>query len=259
MLNWNGMVIKIPRKEIATYSDVELDTPGIYFLFCKEENQKESVYVGEAENILKRLKQHIQDYNITKETYYWQVAICIKGKDLNKTLIRYLENFYCTNIRNYSKYELLTKKSFDKTTLKRAEKAAMSEFIDNVNMLMGTIGYKSYDDTQINHLLVQDNITYFYCTANNSNAKAYLSSEGFVVTKNSKIAKESKSNTFKTGKYKELLDSLIEKHIIENYIFVKDYTFTSPSAAANIVMQSNVSGNKQWKDIDGKELKDYNI
>ena len=34
MLNWNGAVIKLPRKEVATYSDVELDKTGIYFLFC---------------------------------------------------------------------------------------------------------------------------------------------------------------------------------------------------------------------------------
>lgn len=35
MLNWNGMLIKIPRKEVSTYTDVELDKPGIYFLFVR--------------------------------------------------------------------------------------------------------------------------------------------------------------------------------------------------------------------------------
>ena len=67
MLNWNGMVIKVPRKEVPTYADVELDKPGIYFLFCKNDNGEEAVYVGEAENLLKRVKQHIQDYNSDKE------------------------------------------------------------------------------------------------------------------------------------------------------------------------------------------------
>ena len=48
MLNWNGMVIKVPRKEVPTYADVELDKPGIYFLFCKEDSGEDAVYVGDA-------------------------------------------------------------------------------------------------------------------------------------------------------------------------------------------------------------------
>lgn len=49
MLNWNGMVIKIPRKEVSAYGDVGLDTPGIYFLFCKDGEAGEAVYVGERD------------------------------------------------------------------------------------------------------------------------------------------------------------------------------------------------------------------
>lgn len=37
MLKGNGIIIKILRKEISTYSDIELDKPGIYFLFCKNQ------------------------------------------------------------------------------------------------------------------------------------------------------------------------------------------------------------------------------
>ena len=33
----NGMVIKVPRKEVDTYTGAELNKPGIYFLFCKSE------------------------------------------------------------------------------------------------------------------------------------------------------------------------------------------------------------------------------
>lgn len=66
MLNWNGNVIKIPRKKVGNYADQGLDYPGIYFLFCKEDNGQEAVYVGEAENLLLRLKQHIQSHNAGK-------------------------------------------------------------------------------------------------------------------------------------------------------------------------------------------------
>lgn len=74
MLNWNGRVVKLPRKDVAEYSatdeDGKLDVPGIYFLFSVDEEKNECVYVGEAENILRRLKQHIMDYNSEKRKVF---------------------------------------------------------------------------------------------------------------------------------------------------------------------------------------------
>lgn len=256
MLNWNGMVIKIPRKEVSTYADVELDKPGIYFLFCKDDDGNDAVYVGEAENLLKRLKQHIQDYNAGKESYFWQVAVCVKGNDLNKALIKYLENFYCNKIRLSSKYTLLTKKSSPQMTLKRAELASMEEFVDNVNMLMGTIGYKVFEDTTEQ----SKDRTYFYCKSKNgTDAKAYYTDSGFVVVSGSRVATSTSSKTYAESVYKKLYDTLLEQKVIVDGVFVKEYTFASPTAAADVVLQSYVSGNEYWLDAEGKKLKEYNI
>lgn len=256
MLNWNGMIIKIPRKEVSTYSDVELDKPGIYFLFCKDEGNGESVYIGEAENLLLRLKQHIQRNNLGKEKFFWNNAVCVSGKDLNKALIKYLENHYCQQVKLSSKYELLTQKSSPNMTLKRAEQAAMNEFTDNVDMLMGTIGYSILEKSKEVENASQ---TYFYCKSKNgTDAKGYVSENGFTVCKGSKIAESCVSKTFKDT-YLKTLDKLIVNKIIVNFIFEKDYTFGSPTAAADVVLQSNVSGNEYWIDSNGKKLKYYNI
>lgn len=256
MLNWNGMIIKIPRKEVSTYTDVELDKPGIYFLFCKDEGNGESVYVGEAENLLLRLKQHIQSNNAGKEKFFWNNAVCVSGKDLNKALIRYLENYYCQQVKLSSKYELLTQKSSPKMTLKRAEQAAMDEFTDNVDMLMGTIGYSILEKSKE----VDDaSQTYFYCKSKTgTDAKGYVSENGFTVCAGSKIAQKCSSKTF-TDKYSKTLDKLIANKTIENFVFIKDYTFGSPTAAADIVLQSYVSGMEYWIDANGKKLKEYNL
>lgn len=255
MLNWNGMIIKIPRKEVSTYSDVELDKPGIYFLFCKDEGDGESVYVGEAENIHLRLKQHIQSNNSGKEKFFWNNAVCVSGKDLNKALIKYLENYYCQQVKLSSKYKLLTQKSSAKMTLKRAEQAAMDEFTDNIDMLMGTIGYSILE-----HVKEEASTqTYFYCKSKaGTDAKGYVSENGFTVCAGSRIAEKCTSKTF-MDTYSKTLDKLISNKIIINFIFEKDYTFGSPTAAADVVLQSYVSGNEYWIDSNGKKLKDYNI
>lgn len=40
---------------------------------------------------------------------------------------------------------------------------------------------------------------------------------------------------------------------------MKEYTFNSPTAAADVVMRSYVSGPLNWTDSEGKKLKDYDI
>lgn len=259
MLNWNGMVIRIPRKEVDIYTGVELNKPGIYFLFCKSEETGESVYVGEAENLLLRLKQHINDNKNGKEKFFWQTAVCVSGKDLNKALIRHLENYYCQQVKHSSTYNLLTQKSSSNMTLKRAEIAAMQEFSDNVDMLMGAIGYTILEDSAGASGISSDKI-YFYCkTKAGADAKGFYSDKGFTVLPGSKVVENCSSKTFKESKYSGLLDKLIENKVIVEWVFEKEYTFSSPSAAADVVTQGYVSGNEYWIDADGKKLKDYNI
>ena len=59
--NWTGVAYKIPRNMVKESEDrEELSSPGIYFLFgYDDDREKPLIYVGEAENIIKRLKEHI--------------------------------------------------------------------------------------------------------------------------------------------------------------------------------------------------------
>ena len=86
--NWNGKAIKIPRIEVQSCSREDITQAGVYFLFCKEDDESDSVYIGESENVKERLLQHIRDYQADKEKYYWTTAVIFTGRDLNKTLIR---------------------------------------------------------------------------------------------------------------------------------------------------------------------------
>lgn len=61
LYNWTGKVYKLPRtllKESATR--VDLQKAGVYLLFGRDETNPDAplVYVGEAEEIYKRLVQH---------------------------------------------------------------------------------------------------------------------------------------------------------------------------------------------------------
>lgn len=90
--NWNGKAIKIPRTDVKDCTRHDITEAGVYFLFCQEDDGSDSVYIGEAENVQKRLIHHLNDYNAGKEQYYWKTAVIFTGRDLNKAHIRYLEN-----------------------------------------------------------------------------------------------------------------------------------------------------------------------
>ena len=65
--NWNGKSIKIPRTEVQACNREDIKGAGIYFLFCQEDDGEDSVYIGEAENVLERLGQHLRDYMLEKK------------------------------------------------------------------------------------------------------------------------------------------------------------------------------------------------
>lgn len=60
--NWNGKALKIPRIEVASCSRDDITQAGVYFLFCKEDDGSDSVYIGEAENVKERLVKQLRDY-----------------------------------------------------------------------------------------------------------------------------------------------------------------------------------------------------
>ena len=88
--NWTGKAYKIPRTYVNQCSDrKDLNNTGVYFLFGRDdETDAEQVYIGEAENILSRIKQHLSEKD------FWTECIVFISKDnnLNKAHIKYLEN-----------------------------------------------------------------------------------------------------------------------------------------------------------------------
>ena len=60
--NWNGRVYKVSRKDINDFSSREdSEFTGVYFLLGKDDENKDTIYVGEAERMLTRIKQHFKD------------------------------------------------------------------------------------------------------------------------------------------------------------------------------------------------------
>lgn len=253
--NWNGKAIKIPRIEITDCKRNDIKGAGVYFLFCKEEDDTDSVYIGESETVQDRLIQHLRDYNAEKEKFYWTTAVIFLGRDLNKALIRYLEDRFVQIARECKRYTVLTKNTYSRTVMKEAHVAAMEEFIDNVRVLINALGYKVLEPTvqKISDSTEVDEKLYLNTGA--VRAVGVVTSEGFVLFAGSKINEKASEKSLNKGAI-----ALRKKHFdagrVKDLTTTEDILFSSSSAAADFVTGYSVSGPASWKNAAGQTLKE---
>lgn len=251
--NWNGKAIKIPRTEVAGCNRDDIKGAGVYFLICQEDDGGDSVYIGEAENVQERLSQHLRDFQSGKEKYYWNTAVVFVGRDLNKALIRYLENRFVEIAKECGRYAVLTKNTYKNTVMKESQIASMEEFIDNVKILINTLGYKVLVPVP----KATDDTIYLYCKGSGGSAKGFVSAGGFTVLEGSTVSDHVVPSLETRGKtYFNLRNFLVNEGIIVDSVFTKDYEFNAPSAASAVVMGHTSNGNVDWKTAEGIKLKD---
>lgn len=251
--NWNGKAIKIPRTEVASCTREDIRGAGIYFLICQQDDGTDATYIGEAENVHERLCQHLRDYQSGKEKYYWNTAVVFVGRDLNKALIRYLENRFVEIAKDCGRFAVLTKNTYKNTVMKESQIASMEEFIDNVIILINTLGYRILVPVP----QANDNTVYLYCKGPGASGKGFVSAGGFTVMKGSIVSDHTVPSFETRGKaYYNLRKALEADGTITDRAFTKDYEFSAPSAASAVILGRTSNGNTDWKTADGTTLKE---
>ncbi|MDD5917697.1 MAG: GIY-YIG nuclease family protein [bacterium] len=250
--NWNGRVYKISRNELLEFSKRnDSENTGVYFLLGKDENNIDTIYIGEAEKMLTRLKQHLKD------TEYWNDCIAVISKDnlLNKAHAKYLENNFYSLAKNAGRSIVVNSNIPTCSSISEYDEAMLQEFISNTKLLVNTLGYKTFDSLEDSSMKRQNNQVYFYIkAARGADAKGIVVADGFAVLKGSLIASTTVPSM--SANLIHLRESLIEKGVINSeFQFVKDNIFTSPSLAAAVVMGRNANGRTEWKTADNKSLK----
>ncbi len=256
--NWNGKAYKIPRTKVKECDDRgDLNNTGIYLLLGKDEENNELIYLGEAENILKRLSQHL----IQKD--FWNEVIVFVSKDnnLNKAHAKYLEFRLHEIAAKCGRYVIQNGNTPTPSTISESDTAEMEEFIQNLRLLTNTLGHKVFEDKVESIFQTASNqIKKFYLkAARGADAIGMPTSDGFVVLKNSKATLDTVNSI--TPSFLKKRDQLISKGVLSRlesfYVFSEDYIFSSPSLAAVMVMGRNANGLTEWKSEEGLTLKDY--
>jgi len=240
--------IFIPRNKMDTvFKRTDLNEPGIYFLFGKEDEiEKPKVYIGEAENLITRLKQH----NANKD--FWNTAICFvsEKRNINKAHIKYLENHCCEQAKVINKCNLENSTTPTQSSLTEQDVDFVLSFFDDLKILIATLGFPIFEENR------KEKENLFICKGKDAYAEGEYIEDGITIFKGSKANLE-ETNTIGTW-LSNKRKLLIEKSILEEkngvLIFNEDYTFSSPSASAGVVLGRRANGWIEWKDKNGKTI-----
>ena len=185
------------------------------------------------------------------------MAVLFTGRDLNKALIRYLENRLVEIARSSNRYKVLTKNTYKNTVMKESQISAMDEFIENIKILINALGYKVLEPLVVQNAngKADDASEEFFLSAGSASAKGLVTAEGFVVYKGAVINEKISVKSVGAGIVKLREKHISDGHVVDN-ITTEDILFNSSSAAANFILGYSVSGPQTWKTQDGRTLKE---
>jgi hypothetical protein len=128
--------------------------------------------------------------------------------------------------------------------------------VENLKLLTGALGYRLFEPLVAHTVTTADE--YLINAARGANARGILTNDGMVVRGGSEAAISVVPSTPEA--IVSLRERLIQQGVIvsENskFVFSRDHLFASPSTAAAVVMGRNANGRIEWKDAQGRTIKD---
>lgn len=255
--NWTGKAYKIPRNRVKDSTDRDdLSSTGVYLLFGKDEEANDLVYIGEGEEILKRIMQHLPQKDFWHET----IVFVSKDENLNKAHIKYLENRLYDLAKAANRYKILNTVTPTRSAISEADQAEMEEYLQNIKLLVNTLGHKVLEEKrEAQPKQAVPSNSFSIKAARGADAQGRPTSDGFVVFKGSKASLDTVPSI--TPSFLVLRQKLIDQGIMKDagdvLEFTDDYVFSSPSTAAVMVTGRNANGLLEWKMDNGTALRDF--
>lgn len=252
--NWTGKAVAAPRTELEELlAREELDKAGVYILIGSDPiTNAARAYIGEAEVIRERLKQHK-----TKE--FWVSAIIFVSKDenLTKAHVRFLESRLLAEATQIGRFALEQNQAGG-SRLPESDREDMEVFLARIRQLLPVLGSDIL--APIAQPAAKDQPGgVLLCRIKGAEARGQRTANGFVIFQGSTAVLEDRPSAenypYVVAQRKQLIadGTLIEKGGL--LYFTKDAEFSSPSAAAVAVHGGNANGLTAWKTKDGKSLK----
>lgn len=265
VFNWTGHVLMTPRTQLPdALKRKEADHTGVYILLG-EYNDAPMAYIGEAESVGKRLKDHAN----SKDWWTSAVLISTAADALHKAHVKYLESRLVELALNVGVMALENGNTPPRPSLPEAQVSNMEAFLDTLLMVLPAIRIDMFlNKRRTVSIHVDATLPSALPEFELSNRKhgltalAQLIDGEFVVKEGSQARAEWSGDTTEKTSYWKLFRELVNQGVLvvegDHRVFSTDYAFSSTSAAGAIVNGRSTRGPTDWK-VKGstKTFKDW--
>ncbi len=257
IMNWTGHALTGPRTRLSELvKRPECSRTGIYFLVGPDPDNtaRSLVYIGESDDVAKRLKLHNQPEDKDGKDFWERVClITSKDQNLTKAHVKYLESRLIALATASGRCGLKNGTAHDYTILPEADQADMAFFIEQIRTILPVLGFDFLREAaakpaQANSIAPPSPTFELILPKYNIKAQAQEVDGDFIVLAGSKA--RDKWVGVKGG-YEGLFDQLVTDGVLaptegKGCIFTKDHAFSSPSAAAAVVSGRSANGRISW-------------
>ena len=233
----------------------ELQQTGVYLLLGpRPDGEGDLLYVGEGDPIRPRLESHYAQ----KDFWTRAIGFVAVGGLLNKAHVQFLEARLIALARAAKRVPLDNGNFPSEPTLSEADRADMLVFLDHMLGMLPVLGVHAFESVPAVAAKASPVLS---CKGKGVQASGYEASQGFVVKAGSQAVVEAVPSLQQhvRGVFDmrhELIGNGVLALVDGLYRFTQDYSFSSPSMAAAVVLGRSANGRIEWKDAQGRTLKE---
>ena len=264
IVNWTGHVMVAPRSRLPDLlRRAEAGRTGVYFLSGDDPDGGLAplVYIGETDNVGKRLAQHNRD----EDKAFWERACVVTSKDhnLTKAHARYLESRLIAIAAQAGRAKLMNGTAPDYGLLPESDIADMEFFIEQVRTVLPVLGLEFLRDVprvsaatarptvdELTQPPAESPIFELVSAKHELRAEAREVEGEFVVLTGSQAQPEWIGTTRRD--YQPLHQQLVVARVLVPagngpLRFATDFAFRSPSAASSVIIGRVDNGRVSWR------------
>lgn len=255
---WTGLTFVATGTTFAALTArPELDRTGIYILSGPDAEALGGTraYIGSANSVRERIKQSAQ------QREFWETAIAVttSDDDLSKGHVEYLEArlIELALAANRVTLDNSTSPVGQRRRLPEADQANMEQFLANLKIILPVVGLDllkpqpravAQAATPVEQRTVSD-VKFEIRHKSGIYANAVEEDGEFIVLEGSRALT---NQGYVMQSYAALKQNLINTGVLvpaqdNRLTFAKPYSFSSPSAAAAVVLDRNSNGRTEWK------------
>ncbi len=233
----------------------EFGRTGVYLLLGpREDGEGELLYIGEGDPVRPRMENHF-----SKKDFWNRGVFFVTGQEgaLNKAHVQYLEARLIEFANTAKRLPLDNQNHPKRPTHNEADQADMEVFLGHILQILPLLGISAFEKPGSAKATRKRRL---FLNAKGLSAEGFESTAGFVVCEGSQAALKSvpSMKTHVRGMY-DIREKLIESGVLQKedncFCFTQDYSFSSPSTAAAVVMGRSANGRIEWNDNKGRTLK----